>query len=103
MKLKPLNLFKEKPKVEKGNFYQSRYWKQIRRTHLKMYPLCKLCEDEGITKIANTVDHIIPRGIGGHDYVDNLQSLCTRHHQMKSSIEGRNKMYENNPKWQSGG
>jgi 5-methylcytosine-specific restriction endonuclease McrA len=99
MKLKPFDLFKDTPKDRTKGFYQSPYWKHIRKEHLNMNPICTLCEQQGNTVTATEVDHIIQRRAGGSDYPDNLQSLCRYHHRLKTSSEGQRAMYDNNPKW----
>lgn len=45
---------------------------------------------EGCTKVATTVDHIIPTWYGGFDEVDDndLQGLCEPCHNFKSSRDG---------------
>ncbi|MFD9949698.1 HNH endonuclease [Nonomuraea sp. NPDC059023] len=37
---------------------------------------------------ATDVDHIIPAHLGGSDHPNNLRSLCSPHHKVKSSSEG---------------
>jgi 5-methylcytosine-specific restriction protein A len=64
---------------DRGYTYQ---WQQARARHLRLHPLCVLCQAEGIVASALVVDHRIPhRG----DMVkfwdqDNWQSLCAHHH-----------------------
>lgn len=51
--------------------------------------LCQVCLKESSPVKATEVDHIIPRSQGGSDDMSNLQSICTHHHRIKTSIEGR--------------
>ena len=100
MKLKPFNLAPEshlKPEID--GFYQTKYWKGISKIQLMEHPLCEICEAKGLTRSATIVDHKIPRRQGGSDLPFNLQSLCYGCHQIKSAGEGREEMYNRNPKW----
>ena len=67
-------------------FYNSKAWKDLRNYYIKSNPLCKWCEEEGITKEADVVDHIKEIRDGG-DKLDsnNLMSLCNRHHIQKTN------------------
>lgn len=68
-------------------FYDSTAWRSIRRTHLAAEWYCRACKKEGLIRLGNVVDHIIPRNNGGSDNDDNLQTLCTSCHAKKSQIE----------------
>lgn len=81
-------------------FYHSSSWTKLRKAFMlghttldngKIVPhtLCIECYKEGRTTPANTVDHIhrIKDGGSATDMA-NLQSLCRRHHDIKSSKEG---------------
>lgn len=61
-------------------------WKKIRAHHLRSQPLCVMCKKEGVFTAANVVDHIQDhKGDLGMFYDrNNLQSLCTRHHNIKT-------------------
>jgi 5-methylcytosine-specific restriction endonuclease McrA len=55
----------------KGNGSTSQ-WRKIRERIIKRDGVCQQCgSDEKLT-----VDHIIPRKLGGNDSMDNLQVLC---------------------------
>ncbi len=73
-------------------FYNSTAWKKARRAHRRGKPLCKHCQDKGITKLAEEVDHIKPISQGG-DKLDpnNLQSLCKSCHSRKSATERKSR------------
>jgi 5-methylcytosine-specific restriction endonuclease McrA len=79
--------------------YQSASWKSLRKEHLLIEPLCRICDENGINKIANTVDHIQQVRDGGSDNHNNLRSLCYECHQKVSAIQGQEAKYLNNPKW----
>lgn len=51
---------------------------------------CQQLDARGIRcdRPANHVDHVRPHSQGGTDDLDNLQSLCARHHHAKTSGEG---------------
>lgn len=57
--------------------YKTPRWRKLRQIILSENPYCVICKTKGITKLANTVDHIKAASKGG-DFWDrsNLQSLC---------------------------
>lgn len=76
-------------------FYQGKVWRKLRNYYIKMNPLCVQCAKEGKYIGGSVVDHIKPinpvnaydmqDGKYGHPTrQDNLQTLCTRHHNQKS-------------------
>jgi len=74
-------------------YYSSRHWREIARPRaLSARPLCEHCELRGVVQAATQVDHI--RRPHGDRYLqrhpNNLQSLCTVCHQLKSNWERRN-------------
>jgi len=85
-----------KPKPYEGHqsdkFYNTRAWHKTRYAYRKRHPMCKMCEDKGITKLAEMVDHITPIKDGG-DPLDwnNLQSLCNKCHRRKTLRETKAK------------
>lgn len=60
-------------------------WEIIKRVYDYTCPVCGRREPE----IKLTKDHIIPVGLGGTSYIENLQPLCTKCNQAK----GKAKMY----------
>ncbi len=74
---------------EKGkNIYHTPRWRRIRKAHLLMNPFCVECLNFNNTTLANTVDHIIEIKDGCDPYdMNNLQSLCPRHHNVKTGKE----------------
>ena len=69
-------------------FYDCLRWRNLRNRILSEKPLCKHCEDKGITEIATQVDHIIPISEGGNPTsMDNLQPLCATCHSRKTRNE----------------
>ena len=70
--------------------YNSRRWKAIARLHKSLNPLCVECEKQGIITPAEVTDHTTPINDGGAVWsMDNMQSLCYRHHAKKSGQEGQ--------------
>lgn len=74
-------------KSERG--YTSK-WSRYSKAYRKANPLCVLCEKEGIMKLAQCVDHIVPID-GENDPLfwtpANHQSLCHYHHSLKTNRE----------------
>tara|TARA_R110000737_G_scaffold86520_2_gene119244 strand:+ start:311 stop:667 length:357 start_codon:yes stop_codon:yes gene_type:complete len=71
------------------DLYQTKQWKSLRKYHIQRNPLCKHCKDQdGVVAGGNVVDHIQPVRQGGSPYdARNLQTLCDRHHNIKSRSE----------------
>lgn len=70
--------------TERG--YDNR-WRELRDCYAATFPLCEVCDENGIHVTMDEVDHIIP--ISGRDDPlrlewDNLQSLCRRCHAIKT-------------------
>lgn len=62
--------------------YDSVRWRKARSRHLSEHPLCAMCDRQGITKPANTVDHVVEHH-GDYDLFwdpSNWQSLCASCH-----------------------
>lgn len=69
-------------------FYQSYHWHEYSRQYRKNHRLCVMCLEEGISKISECVDHIIPMEQGGDPWnPDNHQALCISHHNQKTKTE----------------
>lgn len=64
-------------------------WGTIRARHLKREPLCRMCMAKvpSRPRIATEVDHIVPLSAGGTDADDNLQSLCSECHNLKTKAD----------------
>ncbi len=67
-------------------FYGTNAWRKLSKNFRINNPLCKMCDDRGISRLGKYVDHIIPIDI---DYdlrldVDNLQHLCSKCHAHKT-------------------
>jgi 5-methylcytosine-specific restriction endonuclease McrA len=72
--------------TDRGYGYQ---WRTgLRRRQLARAPLCQyVALGVACTARATDVDHIVPKVRGGADALPNLQSLCHRHHSMKTAAE----------------
>ena len=64
-------------------------WDRLREAHLSDHPLCAHCLEEEIVEVADDVDHIVPISVAPGRRLDptNLQSLCRRHHNVKTAAE----------------
>lgn len=71
---------------QRGYSYQ---WQKARDGYLRKHPLCRMCTEQGVTKAAEVVDHIIPHK--GDKALfwdsDNWQPLCKAHHDRKTANE----------------
>ena len=67
---------------------RGRAWQEIRAAILaRDRGLCQVCAAAGRVQLAAEVDHVRPLAEGGTDAPENLQSLCTPCHLVKSSAE----------------
>ncbi|HIP48683.1 MAG TPA: HNH endonuclease [Lutibacter sp.] len=74
--------------IDNSKFYNSWTWRKKRKQILNNNPLCVMCEREDIITNATVVDHILAISAGGCKLCeDNLQSLCSYHHNQKSGKE----------------
>ena len=69
--------------------YNSVRWKKLRMMHLRRFPLCTQCLEQGINTPATDVDHIVPHNgnLSLMYDMDNLQSLCRPCHSRKTAKE----------------
>lgn len=58
-------------------------WRKLRAQVIKQEPLCRRCRRANTT----TVDHILPKELGGTDARSNLQGLCKACHDIKTAQE----------------
>lgn len=65
-------------------------WDRLARSHKRVFPFCRFCEQEDRDGLAEVTDHILP----AHEYPhlrydwENLQSLCAFHHDnLKQKLE----------------
>lgn len=72
---------------EQGQSIYGMYrWKKLRGQKAKLNPLCEHCELNGVARAVEEVDHVIEIEDGGEMWdIDNLQSLCKRHHIIKTN------------------
>lgn len=70
--------------------YNSRRWRSWALANKKQNPLCVECLKEGIATPVEATDHTKPVRDGGAMYdPNNVQSLCKRHHLIKTNQETR--------------
>lgn len=78
----------ERRTTDNYRFYNSRAWRRESRRFRIEFPLCAECLIEGLTMPGDCVDHIDPIESGGSKWDwDNFQTLCNRHHAIKSGRE----------------
>lgn len=67
---------------EHGWMYKTKTWRNIRGSHIARHPLCAVCEERGVVRVAEVVHHLTPHRGRWHLFVDpnNLQSVCKQHH-----------------------
>lgn len=81
-------------RVKRTVSLSSARWKLLRREALERDGgRCTWLDEDGERCIepARQVDHIVPTADGGEDEIGNLQSLCLRHHGMKTMLEVRDR------------
>lgn len=85
-------------------FYNSTAWKKLRDSYRSKYPLCRMCEDRSVTRLAEYVDHKVPILIDDDLKLewDNLQSLCAKCHAKKTQAVDVELSKGNKPKPISG-
>ena len=67
------------------NIYGSYRWRKLRNQKAKLNPICEHCEEFGVAKPVEEVDHVIELEDGGEVWnINNLQSLCKRCHIIKT-------------------
>jgi 5-methylcytosine-specific restriction enzyme A len=66
--------------------YNTQRWLRVRKRQLIREPLCRACRLNGLIVAACDVDHVKPIANGGNVFDQaNLQSLCKRHHSIKTN------------------
>jgi 5-methylcytosine-specific restriction enzyme A len=60
-------------------------WMKRRLRWLMAHPLCVACLRQGMTTLAEEIDHVIPLHKGGADSESNFQSLCVTCHKAKTA------------------
>lgn len=66
---------------------QGRKGQELRKRRLKRDPICRLCNEKGITRLSQVIDHIKPLSMGGEDVDENCQGLCHDCHDLKTAYE----------------
>jgi 5-methylcytosine-specific restriction endonuclease McrA len=77
--------------------YSTQRWQRLRLQKLRQHPLCEACLQVGEIEPATVVDHRTPIAKGGDPFpaLDQLASLCERHHNEKTNAEQRGEDYMN--------
>ena len=75
--------------MKERRMYDSVRWRKARVRHLAEYPLCVLCERQGMEKAASVVDHIKEHKGDSDLFWDpyNWQSLCPPCHSRLKQIQ----------------
>jgi 5-methylcytosine-specific restriction enzyme A len=62
--------------------YTEHQWRMARKGFLSQHPLCERCQREGITKVADVVNHRIPHKGNEQLFWDpgNWEAVCKWHH-----------------------
>jgi len=65
-------------------------WTRARNAYIAAHPLCEMCLADGRVRGGEIVDHIVPLSAGGQKFdTDNLQTLCRKHHAVKTLTDKR--------------
>lgn len=59
---------------------RGRKGQELRRRRLRNEPLCRMCKESGVVRVAAVPDHIKPLAKGGQDVDSNIRCLCAEHH-----------------------
>ena len=72
-------------------WYAMAAWRKLRAAHLAAHPLCVMCQEQGYTRAADTVDHSIAHRGDERLFFDarNLSSLCKPHHDSTAQARDR--------------
>jgi len=68
----------KKNKAARDAMYASRSYREYRQRTLAAKPICVY---PGCTKVADTLDHIIPVSLGGGNEPSNLRPMCRKHNE----------------------
>jgi 5-methylcytosine-specific restriction protein A len=72
--------------------YNTQRWQRVRKHQLMRESLCRVCTAKGQVTAAREVDHIKTITNGGAVWdPNNLQSLCTIHHTIKTNYDMQGK------------
>jgi 5-methylcytosine-specific restriction endonuclease McrA len=88
-----------------SGLYSTYRWQKARRRFLRTHPVCVLCEQIGITSLADTVDHIVPHK-GNEALIwdeANWQPTCKACHDSRKALLERGDKMLPHPSWQAEG
>jgi 5-methylcytosine-specific restriction protein A len=79
--------------ASREGFYATKAWILVRDTRRTLNPLCQICEQRGIIKPGNVVDHIITVEEAPQLALDinNTQHICNFCHNIKTKADQRRK------------
>ena len=81
------------PDAVRGNRHERGYgseWVKTRERILRRdCGLCQPCAREGVVTMANQVDHVLGKALGGSDDESNLQAICAECHKTKTAKESQ--------------
>ena len=71
------------------HWYWTAQWRAIAKAQLRDEPLCRYCAKAGKVTPATVCDHVVPHkgDIGLFWNIENLQSLCSQHHNGSKAME----------------
>lgn len=83
-----------RPSQTAGYRIRGRKLQAIRAAHFRRNPLCVMCLDQGLVRVATELDHVIALINGGVDSLDpfeNRAGLCADCHEVKTlaDLQGR--------------
>lgn len=91
MKEIPKPVIQQETKVIKINgveLYKTNRHRNASARHRMKYPYCYTCQEQGITTLADMMDHVIPVNVGGDPWDRrNRMSMCHNCHNSKRGKE----------------
>lgn len=83
-----------------GERIRGRAGMALRARRLQMHPLCAACEEKGVVRATEVIDHVVPLAMGGEDVDENVQGLCLLCHAIKTAGESPSgEAVSNHPSW----
>ncbi|TNE75503.1 MAG: HNH endonuclease [Gammaproteobacteria bacterium] len=75
-----------------AHLYRKHRWRKASEQFRRENPLCKLCQEHGVTRRSQVVDHIVAHKGDLVLFWDrgNWQALCKKHHDHKTATQDSN-------------